>query len=262
MTTLKESLTDALQIMLDTISWKEPEGITTGFPHFDQLVRGLRPGSLNLLASRPSLGKTAFALNIIRNLMVRKPETPILYCSSLSSTELTFRLLTIISGVTCRFDHDLAADESVQLTNTAENIRDYPLNFIDSRTMDDGFFRNITELQEKNSFGLIVIDPVEPEHLLRLKRLAEEFKVPILALVSINKGNGFIPGAELADTVIHLYRDRVETKREGVAPVSFVVTGNRFGFCGTCRMNFIPRIMRFEDETDMEENEKPQEETR
>ena len=262
MTTLKESLTEAMQIMLDTISWKEPDGITTGFPHFDQLVRGLRPGSLTVLASRPSLGKTAFALNIVRNLMGRKPEKPIFYCSSLSSTELTFRLLTIISGVTCSFNHDLAADESIRLTDTVETIRNYPLSFTDSRNMDDRFFREVTAFQEKNIFGLIVIDPVGPEHLPRLLKLSGELEVPVLALVQINKGNGGIPGLELADTVIHLHRDRMETKDEGGAPVSFVVTRNRFGLCGTCRMNFTPKTMRFEDDPDVEDNKNVQEETR
>lgn len=262
MTTLKESLTEAMQIMLDTVSWKEPEGITTGFPHFDQLVRGLRPGSLTVLASRPSLGKTAFALNIVRNLMGRKPETPILYCSRLSPTELTFRLLTILSGVMCSFDHDLTADESDLLTDTVETIRDYPLSFADSRIMDDRFFREVSALQEKNRFGLIVFDHVEPEHLTHLMQLAVELKVPILALVSIDKKNEYIPSAELADTVIHLYRNRMETKNEGEAPVSFVVIRNRFGLCGTCRLNFIPQTMRFKDYPDMKDNEDKQEETR
>ena len=67
---------------------------------------------------------------------------------------------------------------------------------------------------------------------------------------------------ELADTVIHLYRDRRETKDEGGAPVSFVVTRNRFGLCGTCRMNFTPKTMRFEDDPDVEDNKNEQEETR
>lgn len=52
MKTLKDAMKEAMQIMLDTVSWKEPEGITTDYPHFDQLVRGLRPGSLTVLASR------------------------------------------------------------------------------------------------------------------------------------------------------------------------------------------------------------------
>ena len=253
---------EAMQIMLDTVSWKEPEGITTGYSHFDQLVRGLRPGSLTVLASCPSLGKTAFALNIVRNLMERKPETPLLYCSSLSSTELSFRLLTIFSGVTCSFNHDLSADESVRLTETVEAIRDYPLSFVDSRIMDDRFFRELILLQGKNSFGLILADSVMPEHLPRLKQLAGELEVPIFALVSVSQRDGYIPGSEWVDTVIHLHRDRRETKNEGHAPVSFVVTRNRFGLCGTCRMNFIPQTMRFEDVPDIEDNEDEQEETR
>ena len=259
MTTLKESLTEAMQIMLDTVSRKEPDGITTGFPHFDQLVRGFHPRSLTVLASRPSLGKTAFALNIVRNLMGRKPETPVLYCSNLSSTELTFRLLTILSGVTCSFDHDLTADESVRLTETVETIRDYPLSFADSRSMNNGFFRKVAALQKKKHFGLIVIDPVGPENLPRLMKLSDELKVPVLVLVSIKKGTGYIPGAELADTVIHLHRDRMETKNEDSAPVCFVVFGL---LCGTCRMKFIPQTMRFEDVPDIEDNENEQEETR
>lgn len=261
MKTLKDSMQEAMQIMLDTVSWKEPEGITTGYSHFDQLVRGLRPGSLTVLASCPSLGKTAFALNIVRNLIERKTETPILYCSNLSSTELTFRLLTIFSGVTCSFDHDLSADESVRLTETVEAIRDYPLSFVDSRIMDDRFFRELILLQGKNSFGLVVVDSVMPEHLLRLKPLAGELEVPTFALVSVSQRDGYIPGSEWVDTVIHLHRDRRKTKNEGHAPVSFVVTRNRFGLCGTCRMNFIPQAMRFEDVPDIEDNEDEQDET-
>ena len=262
MKTLKDAMKETMQIMLDTVSWKEPEEITTGYPHFDQLVRGLRPGSLTVLASRPSLGKTAFALNIVRNLMEKKTETPLLYCSSLSSTELTFRLLTIFSGVTCSFDHDLTADESVRLTETVEAIRDYPLSFVDSRIMDDRFFRELILLQGKNSFGLILADSVMLEHLPRLKQLAGELEVPIFALVSVSQRDGYIPGSEWVDTVIHLHRDRRETKNEGRAPVSIVVSRNRFGLCGTCRMNFIPQTMRFEDVPDIEDNEDEQEETR
>ncbi len=254
MITLKESLTEAMQIMLDMVSWKEPAGVTTGFPHLDQLVRGLRPGSLTVLASRPSLGKTAFALNIVRNLMERKPETPVLYCSSLSPAELTIRLLTILSGVTCSFEHGVSADGAARLTELVQNIKDYPLRFADSRIMDDRFFRKISNfLQEKNRFGLIVIDPVVPEHLPRLMQLAGELKIPVLALVSIPKGSGRIPGADLADTVICLHRDRMETKTGCGAPVSFAVSRNRFGLCGTCRLNFIPQTMRFEDISDIED---------
>ena len=92
MITLKESLAEAMQIMLDTVSRREPEGVKTGYPELDNLTRGMRKGSLSVLVSGPSLGKTAFALNIVGNLMGRKPEIPVLYCSGLSHTKLSFRL--------------------------------------------------------------------------------------------------------------------------------------------------------------------------
>lgn len=101
-----------------------------------------------------------------------------------------------------------------------------------------------------------------PEHLPRLKQLAGELEVPIFALGTVSQRNGYIPGSEWVDTVIHLHRDRRETKNEGRAPVSIVVSKKRFGLCGTCRMNFIPQTMRFEDVPDIEDNEDEQEETR
>ena len=245
MISLRESLADAMQVMLDTVSGTEPRGITTGFPHFDQLVRGLHPGSLTVLASRPSLGKTAFALNIVRNLMGRKPEIPILYCSSLSSTELTFQLLTILSGVRCSYDHDLRGDESARLTAAISTVQDYPLCFGDSRTQDEVFFRRTADSQAEKHFELIIMDPVPAERLSRLKTLAEKLEVPAVALVSVGEKNGGIPGSDMVDTVIYLNRSRRESETGTGAPVSLTVTRNRFGLCGTCRMNFIPQTMQF-----------------
>ena len=62
--------------------------------------------------------------------------------------------------------------------------------------------------------------------------------------------------------MIHLVRDRHETHNDQVAPVSLVVARNRFGLCGTCRLNFIPQTMRLENVHDMVDNENKQEETR
>ena len=255
MITMKETLSEAVQIMLDSISWKKPEGITTGYPEFDNLTRGLRKGDLTLLASLPSLGKTAFALNIVGNLMKRTPKIPILYYSALSHTELSFRLLTILSGVRCCYDHDLQGDESHRLSDTVSAIQDYPLFFEDSRTMDDVFFQNIASCQGKKHFGLIIMDPVSPVSLSPLKQLAHECEVPILALVSTEEKNGHIPGSEIAGTVIYLNRERKAAKAGKDTPVSFVVTRNRFGLSGTCRLNFIPQTMQFRTfDNEIEEN--------
>ena len=244
--------------MLDTISFNAPEGITTGYPELDNLTRGMRKGSLTVLASPPSLGKTAFALNIVGNLMGRKPEMPVLYCSGLSHTELSFRLLTILSGVACGYNRGYHKDEIARLTECVAEQQNYPLFFEECGTS----FEKIAENCSKNHIEFLIFDPAQQESLPALKRLAQELDIPVLALVSLKGDNGTAEIEETADTVIHLVRDRHETKKDQGAPVSLVVVRNRFGLCGTCRLNFIPQTMRFENDHDMEDYENKQEGTR
>ena len=258
MISLKQSLSESVQIMLDTISFNAPEGITTGYPELDNLTRGMRKGSLTVLASPPSLGKTAFALNIVGNLMGRKPEMPILYCSGLSHTELAFRLLTILSGVVCGYDRDHHGDEISRLTGCVDEQKNYPLFFEECGTS----FEKITGLCSEKHIGFLIFDPVRQESLTDLKRLALELDIPVLALVSLKRDKSTAEIMEAADTVLHLVRDRHETKNNQGAPVSLVVARNRFGLCGTCRLNFIPQTMQFKNDHDMEDNENKQEESR
>lgn len=258
MKTFKDALKESMQIMLDTISFNAPEGITTGYPELDNLTRGMRKGSLTVLASPPSLGKTAFALNIVRNLMGRKPEMPILYCSGLSHTELAFRLLTILSGVTCGYDRDHHGDEITRLTGCVDEQKNYPLFFEECGKP----FEKISGLCSEKHIGFLILDPAWQESLAELRRLAQELDIPVLALVSLKRSESTAEIMEAADTVIHLVRDRHEIKNGQGAPVSLIVARNRFGLCGTCRLNFIPQTMQFENDHDMEDNENKQEETR
>ena len=260
MKTFKDALKESVQIMLDTISFNAPMGILTGYPELDNLTRGMRKGSLTVLASSPSLGKTAFALNIVRNLMGRKPEMQILYCSGLSYTELTFRLLTILSGVVCGYDQDHGGDEITRLTGCVAEQQNYPL-FFEECGMS---FEKIAGLCTEKNIGFLIFDPARQESLADLRRLAQKLDIPILALVSLKRDKSTAEIVEATDTVIHLVRDRHETKNAqcAPAPVSLVVARNRFGLCGTCRLNFIPQTMRFENDHNMEDNENKQEEIR
>ena len=253
MIALKESVTGAVQILVDTLTCVEPEGMTTGFAQLDGLMRGMRRGSLTVLASLPGLGKTGFALNVANNLIGRSPATPVLYCSALSHTELAFRLLSIVSGEDCSYDGDLGAEGIAKLTETVRTISDCPLCFGDSRPMDRAFLRTVAKLQRKNRFGLLIVDPVRPEHLADLKKLAQDLDVPILALLTVRRRNAPIPELAAADTVIRLYRHRIAVKSvSGTAIMDFIVSRNRFGMCGTCRMYFTPRTMQFKEEENAE----------
>ncbi|MBQ9337295.1 MAG: hypothetical protein IJS14_08375, partial [Lentisphaeria bacterium] len=177
MISLKQSLSESVQIMLDTISFNAPEGITTGYPELDNLTRGLRKGSLTVIASPPSLGKTAFALNIVGNLMGKKTEMPVLYCSGLSHTELAFRLLTILSGVAYGYDRLHNADEVTRLTGCVAEQKNYPLFFEECGTS----FEKITGLCSEKHIGFLILDPARQESLADLKRLAQELDIPVLA---------------------------------------------------------------------------------
>lgn len=245
MTPLRESLAEVLQFMLDAVSGAEPQGMTTGYEQIDHLTGGMRKGSLTVLASLPSLGKTAFALNIVCNSMQKKTETPILYCSNLGNTEIARRVLCIASGVACGFEHDFDRDEIVRITSAAETICDYPLSLHESGTPDDGFLRRIADFHEEKHFGLIVLDPVPASLLSDVRTLARELDVPVLALVSVEKTAGGIPDPDMADMVICLHRSRRPVNSRTEIPVSLVVARNRFGMCGTCRLSFVPQTLQF-----------------
>ena len=96
MKTLNDSIKKSFEILLDANCFKKTIGIATGYPNLDNMMRGMDKGTLTILGSKPSLGKTAFALNIVNNLIKRPQQTVVLYCSDLSNTELTSRLLTIV----------------------------------------------------------------------------------------------------------------------------------------------------------------------
>lgn len=249
MITLKESVTGAVQILIDTLTCVEPEGMTTGFAQLDGLMRGMRRGSFTVLTSLPAVGKTGFALNVANNLIGRSPATPVLYCSSLSHTELAFRLLSIVSGEDCSYDGDLGAEGIAKLTETVQDISNRPLYFVDSRPMDRNFFRNVAKLQRKNHFGLLIVDPVRTEHIVDLKKLAQDMDIPILALLTVGQRNAPIPDLDMADTVIDLRRNRIAAKSvPGTEVTDFIVSRNRSGMCGTSRMYFTPRSMRFRED--------------
>ena len=71
MKTLDESLKETFEILLEANSGRKPDGIATGYQNFDDIVQGLCKGTATIITSRPALGKTAFALNIVNNLIKR-----------------------------------------------------------------------------------------------------------------------------------------------------------------------------------------------
>ena len=248
MKSLNDSIKESFEILLENISFKKPQGIATGYPRFDNMLRGMTKGTLTILASAPSLGKTAFALNIVHNLTKQTPGTGILFCSDLSNTELTFRLLTIASRVKNSYDTDYQNDDVKRLTASVNKLKDYPLYFEEHSGFDEAMLATIKGLHAEQNFDLLIADNVRPDECRKLKELAKELDIAVLALVSAYSKKDEILSRGIADTLVTLHRERkADYDPDLGAPVEFIASKNKYGLCGTCRMYFIPEIMLFKE---------------
>lgn len=248
MKTLNDSIREAFDILLENVSLQKPQGIASGYPVFDNIMRGITKGNLTVLASQPALGKTAFALNIVLNLTRRTPETGVLFCSDLSNTELTFRLLTIASGVKNNYDTDYRNEDMKLLTAAVNKIKDYPLYFEEYSGINDATRSNIRQICAERNIELLIADHVRPDDCRKLKELAKELDIAVLAVVTLHSKKHEILSRSAADTLVILHRDRQADHDPDLGvPVDLTVAKNRHGLCGTCRLYFIPQIMLFKE---------------
>jgi replicative DNA helicase len=181
-------------------------GVETGFLKLDEQTGGLHNSELIVLAARPSMGKTAFALNIAGDVAIRQ-QVPVLFVSlEMSAIELAERLLCSVARVNGHRlrNGTIAQEDRVRLVETSGEISRAPL------FVDDSPGRTVTEIaaaarrirRREGKLGLIVIDYlqlVEPDNpkdprqeqvsrmTRRLKGLAREMEVPIVCLAQLNR---------------------------------------------------------------------------
>jgi len=203
-------ISEVLQESLDRIDSRMDQqhaygGLETGFDDFDQLTGGLQNSELIILAARPSMGKTALALNIAEHVAMQG-RAPVLFVSlEMSALELGDRLLCSVSEVNGHRlrNGTITHDERRKLVQTAAEVSQAPL-FIDdspSRTMTE-IGANARRLKRREKLGLLIIDYlqlIEPDNsrdprqeqvakiARRLKGLARELDVPVLCLAQLNR---------------------------------------------------------------------------
>jgi replicative DNA helicase len=202
-------ISEVLQESLDRIDARMDHqhawgGVETGFADFDQMTGGLQKSELVILAARPSMGKTALAMNMAEYAALNG--TPVLFVSlEMSGIELGDRLLCSfarVNGNRLR-NGTITHDERRKLVNAAAQISQAPL-FIDdspSRTMTE-IAAIARRLKRRNGLGLVVVDylqlidpdnPRDPRQeqvskiSRRLKGLAREMNVPVLCLAQLNR---------------------------------------------------------------------------
>ena len=257
-------------------------GVRTGFYDLDRNTAGLQPGDLIILAARPSMGKTAFALNIAENVSVNEGLPVVVFSMEMGASQLALRMV----GSQGRIDQQhlrtgrLDNDEWGRLTEAVERLSKSSV-FIDETPALTGpelRARARRQARQCGQLGLIVIDYLQlmsgsgsdnenrateiGEISRGLKALAKELNCPVIALSQLNRSVETRPdkrpmmsdlresGAieQDADIIMFIYRDEYynkESKEPGVAEI--IIGKQRNGPTGTVRLAFLNQYTRFEN---------------
>ena len=130
-------------------------------------------------------------------------------------------MLSIASGIRKHF----TSDEAERLTSAVEKFKDYPLHFEEHSGFDEEMQSKIKELHAGQNFDLQIADNVRPEDCRRLKTLAKELNVAVLALMPLYSKKDEILSRGIADSFVTFIRDRETAKTAcGETPVEFIVS--------------------------------------
>jgi replicative DNA helicase len=254
-------------------------GLPTGYIDLDDKTAGLQNSELIIIAARPSVGKTAFALNLVRHIAVEEAQPVFFVSLEQSRIELAERLLCCQARVDShklRKGH-LSADDIQKLSEAGEVLRPAKLWIDDSP--GQGMLRiaaNARRLKLRHKIGLVVIDYlqlIEPDNRRdsrqeqvanisrRLKFLARELQIPVVALAQVNRSSedrqdhrprladlresGSIE--QDADTVMLLHRPEMYEPGQHEGTVEVLIAKQRNGPTGEITLTYIKQFMRFEN---------------
>lgn len=257
-------------------------GVPTGFTGLDNITSGFQRSDLIILAARPSMGKTALALNIVRNAAVLHQVPCAIFSLEMSKEQLSMRMLCSearIDSVRLR-DGFFTGDDWDRLTHAAGVLTEAPIYIDDSSDISSLTIRaKARRLKMEKNLGLIVIDylqlmkssisndrrDLEISEISRsIKSLARELDIPIVALSQLNRKleersdkrpqlsdlreSGALE--QDADVVTFIYRDEVYNKDENNpnrGKAEIIVAKHRNGPTGLSRLTFLTSYTRFEN---------------
>ena len=281
MDSLVVQLLDRVQEMADNPN--DVTGVRTGFYDLDRQTAGLQAGDLIVLAARPSMGKTALAINIAENVALNEGLPVAVFSMEMGAAQLAVRIVGSIG----RIDQGhlrtgkLTDDEWPRLSEAIEKLRTISLHIDESPGLNSSEVRaNARRLSRQyGQLGLIVVDYLQlmsgsssdgenratelGEISRGLKMLARELKCPVIALSQLNRSVEQRPdkrpmmsdlresGAieQDADIIMFIYRDEYYTKDQckepGVAEV--IIAKQRNGPTGTVKLAFMRQFTKFEN---------------
>lgn len=255
-------------------------GVATGFLELDDITGGFQASQLIILAARPSMGKTAMALNICEHAILERNTSVLFVSLEMGEMELAERLLCARSRVDnhkLRTGQNLGHREMTQLGKAYGELQAAPM-FIDDTPARNMLqvTANARRLKMRQDVGLIIVDYIQlvdaedgresrQEQIAkisrRLKTLARELQVPVIALSQLNRNvenredrrprmadlreSGAIE--QDADLVLLLHRPEYYDPNDQPGIAEVIVAKNRSGATGTVKLTFLKNITRFEN---------------
>ena len=283
---IKDVLGDVMQRIDDLSRLDTPiTGVPTGFSDLDRMTAGLQHGDLIIVAGRPSMGKTAFAMNLVEEAAIRARLPVLVFSMEMPAEQLTMRMLSSLGRIdqqkirTGRLD----TDDWPRLTSQLSLLDDTSIFIADDATLTPTELRSrCRRLKREHGLGLVVVDYLQLMHVpgtrenrateiseisRSLKALAKEMKVPVVACSQLNRSleqrtnkrpvmsdlreSGAIE--QDADLILFIYRDEVyneDSKDKGKAEI--IIGKQRNGPIGHVDLAFLGRYARFADYTSVD----------
>jgi replicative DNA helicase len=259
-------------------------GLATGYVDLDRMTSGLQPGELIIIAARPSMGKTALAMNIVEHVTLNLKKTAAVFSMEMSGSQLALRMIGSVGRVD---QHKLRSgtfeeSEWPKLVDAVGKLNDAQIHIDDTAGLNALEVRSRARRLHRQCGGLslIVVDYLQlmsgsssgreenratevAEMSRGLKSLAKELKVPVVALSQLNRSvesrvdkrpmmsdlreSGAIE--QDADLIMFIYRDEVynPTNEASKGKAELIVAKQRNGPTGPVTLTFLGRHTRFEN---------------
>jgi len=256
-------------------------GLPTGFTDFDEKTSGLQKGDLVIVAGRPSMGKTTFAMNVAENAAIDTGKPVAVFSMEMPGDSLAMRMISSVGRIDAHKIRTgkLGDDDWPKLTHAVGVLAEAPIYIDDTPALTPNELRAKARrlTREAGDLGMIVIDYLQlmqvhgkgdnrtaeiSEISRSLKGLAKELNCPVMALSQLNRSLEQRPnkrpvmsdlresGAieQDADVIVFIYRDEVynpDSEDKGIAEI--IIGKQRNGPIGTVRQTFLGQFTRFEN---------------
>ena len=255
-------------------------GVPTGYTDFDDMTSGLQNSDLVIVAGRPSMGKTSFAMNLVENAAIKHQVPVAVFSMEMPGEQLVMRMMSSLGRIDQHKIRTGKLDDAdwPRLTSAVGILNEAPIYIDDTPGLSPNEIRSrARRIKREHGLGLIVVDYLQlmqvggstenrateiSEISRSLKGLAKELNVPVITLSQLNRSLEQRPnkrpvmsdlresGAieQDADVIVFIYRDEVyneDSPDKGTAEI--IISKQRNGPIGTARLTFLGQYTKFEN---------------